>query len=93
MEIVDVLFQHTSKVFVGIPEKSKTTDLRTVKQKFFDALPKQFNRQTYLYVALQNNISSKKTADKYVTEFFENELLSRPKKDDYHKNSWLFLSV
>ena len=63
-----VLIQHAAHVFAKLPttepdtSKSNTTILC---QKFFDLLPSEFNRSTYLSVAERLHISPK-TAEKYL---------------------------
>ncbi|MBO7470007.1 MAG: DUF3987 domain-containing protein [Bacteroidales bacterium] len=63
-----VLIQHAAHVFAKLPttepdtSKSNTTVLC---QKFFDLLPSEFNRSTYLSVAERLHISPK-TAEKYL---------------------------
>ncbi len=63
-----VLIQHAAHVFAKLPatepdtSKSNTTVLF---QKFFDLLPSEFNRSTYLSVAERLHISPK-TAEKYL---------------------------
>ncbi len=48
-------------------------ELKGVKQKFYEALPGQFDRQTYLQVA-ENLEIKPKTAEKYISQFKKNLL-------------------
>ena len=48
----------------NIPSAPQTA----IKNVFFDSLPKQFNRQTYISIATGLNMNPKK-ADKYIYNF------------------------
>ncbi|MEJ7830763.1 MAG: DUF3987 domain-containing protein [Segetibacter sp.] len=82
LEIVKVLVKHASKVFAELPEEKQLPKRRNQKEKFLDALPKEFNRQAYLKIAESMNIPDK-TAEGYVGEFCKNGLLHHEKKDHY----------
>jgi hypothetical protein len=60
-----------------MPLNHKIVNYKNIKHQFLDALPNQFNRQTYLEVAKRCGIIPK-TAEKYVTDFVKNEILNRP---------------
>ena len=71
IEITRVLIQHTSRIFMDLPQSppsnpiTQTTQLR---QRFLEALPTEFDRATYLSVAQRFAIPPK-TAEKMVTAF------------------------
>lgn len=71
IEIAFTLEKHAIAVFQNLPNNN----LKGVKLKFYDALPDNFNRQGYLVVAKELNIKDK-TAEKYIGQFKENELLN-----------------
>lgn len=66
--MVKILVKHSSKVFNELLEEEKPATRKNRKQKYLDALPKNFNRQKYLEVAKNMNIPDK-TAEGYITEF------------------------
>ena len=69
IEITRVLIQHTSRIFMDLPQSppsnpiTQTTQLR---QRFLEALPSELDRATYLSVAQRFAIPPK-TAEKMVT--------------------------
>lgn len=71
LDIVFTLEKHALAVFQNLPNNN----LKGIKLKFFDALPKEFNRQGYLETAIQLGIKEK-TAEKYVTQFRNAKLLN-----------------
>jgi len=64
LDIAFTLEKHALAVFQNLPNNN----LKGVKLKFFDALPKEFNRQGYLETANQLGIKDK-TAEKYIGQF------------------------
>ena len=85
--MAQVLLQHTAHVFGNLPttepdiNKSATTILC---QKFFDILPSEFNRSTYLSAAERLNISPK-TAEKYIRKFCTSGQLQHVTYGQYSK--------
>jgi len=71
LDIVLTLEKHALAVFQNLPNNN----LKGIRLKFFDKLPKQFNRQGYLETAIQLGIKEK-TAEKYVTQFRNAKLLN-----------------
>lgn len=71
LDIVFTLEKHALAVFQNLPNNN----LKGVKLKFFEALPKEFNRQGYLGSANKLGIKEK-TAEKYISQFRETKLLS-----------------
>lgn len=71
IQIAFTLEKHAIAVFQNLPNN----DLKGVKLKFYNALPDNFNRQGYLIVAKELDIKDK-TAEKYIGQFKENDLLN-----------------
>lgn len=82
INMVKVLVKHSSKVFNELPEDEKPPSRKNRKQKFLEALPKNFNRQKYLEVAKALNVADK-TAEGYITEFAKKGLIHREMQDHY----------
>lgn len=82
ISMVKVLVKHSSKVFNELPEDEKPPSRKNRKQKFLEALPKNFNRQKYLEVAKALNVPDK-TAEGYITEFAKKGLIHREMQDHY----------
>lgn len=76
ISMVKILVKHSSKVFNELLEEEKPATRKNRKQKYLDALPKNFNRQKYLEVAKNMNIPDK-TAEGYITEFSKKGLIHR----------------
>jgi hypothetical protein len=82
LAMVRVLVKHSAKVFTELPEDVKPSPRKNRKQKFLDALPREFNRQKYLEVAKEMSIADK-TAEGYITEFAKKGLIHREQHDHY----------
>lgn len=80
--IVKVLVKHAAKVFSELPEAVQLPKRKNQKEKFLEALPKEFSRQDYLKVAVSVNIPEK-TAEGYIGEFCKKGFLHHEKKDHY----------
>lgn len=72
IEIALTLEKHAIAVFQNLPKQEK---LKGVKQKFYSALPKSFDRQGYLAVASDLSIKPK-TAEKYIGIFKKENMLN-----------------
>jgi len=70
LQIAFTLEKHAIAVFRNLPNNA----LKGIKFKFFNALPRNFNRQEYLSVAKELEIKDK-TAEKYIGQFRLNGLL------------------
>lgn len=81
LDIAFTLEKHALAVFQNLPNNK----LKGIKLKFFNALPKEFNRQGYLDTAKTLGIKDK-TAEKYITQFREANLLNH-EHNAYTKNS------
>jgi len=64
LKLAVTLEKHAIAVYQNLP----SNELKGIKQKFFEALPEQFDRQTYLKIADDMDIKPK-TAEKYITQF------------------------
>lgn len=80
--IAKVLVKHAAKVFSELPETSQIPKRKNQKEKFLEALPKEFNRQGYLNVASLFKINDK-TAEGYIADFCKKGFLHHEKKDHY----------
>lgn len=69
--IAFTLEKHAIAVFQNLPNNQ----LQGLKLNFFDLLPKEFDRQTYLQVASSLGIKEK-AAEKYIGQFRESKMLN-----------------
>ena len=82
-----VLLQHTAHVFGQLPstDTNSTRGAVTVLcQTFFDSLPSEFNRRTYLSIAERLHVAPK-TAEKYIRKFCTTGQLKHLAHDSYSK--------
>jgi len=86
LEMIKVLVKHASKVFSELPEEKQLPKRRNQKERFLDALPKEFNRQGYLNIAKKMSIPDK-TAEGYIGDFCKKGVVHHEKKDFYIKCS------
>jgi hypothetical protein len=84
MAMISTLIKHSGKVFSELPAEPSLPKQKNKKEKFLEALPKEFNRQKYLEVASVLSISVK-SAEAYITEFVKKNLVHREQKDVYLK--------
>lgn len=84
ISMIETLIMHSGKVFSELPEDHSLPKQKNKKEKFLEALPKEFNRQKYLEVASVLSISTK-SAEAYITEFVKKNLVHREQKDEYKK--------
>lgn len=82
LTIVKVLVKHAAKVFSELPAELQYPKRKTLKERFLEALPKEFSRQVYLKVAQTMKIHEK-TAEGYIGEFCKKGFLHHEKKDHY----------
>ena len=85
MEIVKVLVLHAAYIFEQLPKDTATQQPLNHKRQLLDALPAEFDRQTYLAVAKNLNIPEK-TAEKQISRFVDAGLLKRPSHGKYCKS-------
>ena len=82
-----VLLQHTANVFGQLPstDTNSTRGAVTVLcQTFFDSLPSEFNRRTYLSIAERLHVAPK-TAEKYIRKFCTTGQIKHLAHDSYSK--------
>lgn len=82
-----VLLQHTAHVFGQLPSTDTNSTRGTVTvlcQTFFDSLPSEFNRRTYLSIAERLHIAPK-TAEKYIRKFCTTGQIKHLAHDSYTK--------
>lgn len=82
-----VLLQHTAHVFGTLPaidSSSASKSQPANRQLFFDMLPHDFNRSTYLAIAAQLNIPPK-TAEKQISRLCAHGQLTRISQGNYRK--------
>jgi hypothetical protein len=84
MEIVKVLVLHAAYIFELLPKDNTTIQPLNHKRQLLDALPSEFDRQTYLSVAEKLKIPAK-TAEKQISRFVDAGLLVRPSHGCYLK--------
>ena len=85
--IARVLLQHTAHVFGQLPSTDSNATRGTVTvlcQTFFDSLPSEFNRRTYLSIAERLHIAPK-TAEKYIRKFCTTGQIKHLAHDSYSK--------
>ena len=85
--MADVLLKHTGKVFGNLPvneENSSNSGQTIIRQKFFDSLPPEFDRRTYLAIAERLNMPAK-TAEKQINRLCEKGKLKHPSHGCYSK--------
>ena len=81
-----VLLQHTAHVFGNLPstDSSSSRSLTVLCQTFFDNLPSEFNRRSYLSIAERLHIAPK-TAEKYIRKFCTSGQIKHLSHDHYGK--------
>ena len=85
--IIRVLIQHASRVFQEFPLAATLNPQRQstqLRQRFFDALPAQFDRSTYVSVAQLIGIRPK-TAEKFIAAFKKQGLILHEAQNKYRK--------
>ena len=85
--MAEVLIRHAANVFSKLPTADGTASSvgnTIVRQKFYDQLPSEFNRQTYLTVATSLGIPIK-TAEKQIARLCEKGLLIHLAQGKYGK--------
>ena len=86
--MAEVLIRHAANVFSKLPTADGTASSvgnTIVRQKFYDQLPSEFNRQTYLTVATSLGIPIK-TAEKQIARLCEKGLLKHLSQGKYGKS-------
>ena len=86
--MAEVLIRHAANVFSKLPTADGTISSvgsTIARQKFYDQLPSEFNRQTYLTVATSLGIPIK-TAEKQIARLCEKGLLKHIAQGKYGKS-------
>jgi hypothetical protein len=96
IRMAKVIVRHTREVYLEFFSFDAASDAKDgasrslakspVCRKYFENLPFEFNRKTYLATASQMNIKPK-TADKYVRNFCKLQRLVHAGYDNYRKNT------
>ena len=82
-----VLLKHTEKVYGNLPiidESTRGSGQTVIRQKFFDSLPPEFDRRTYLEIAKRLNMPPK-TAEKQISRLCEKGKLKHASHGNYSK--------
>ena len=82
--IAETLIEHAAHIFNQLPVSEQPLKRPNKKERFYEALPSQFNRQGYLEVAKQLGVNAK-TAEGYITKFKKGGMLHSDVKDSYAK--------
>jgi len=85
MEMVKVIVLHAAYFFEQIPKDTATPQTLNHKRQLLDALPTEFDLQTYLAVAKKLNIPNK-TAEKQISRFVDVGLLKCSSHGKYCKS-------
>lgn len=87
LSMVQVLLKHTAKVFESLPTSacvSALTEKSEARQTFYDQLPPDFNRESFLILAGQLKIPQR-SAERYIQTFCKEGKLVRTFQGQYRK--------
>jgi nitrogenase subunit NifH len=84
LEMVKILVQHAAKVFSALPAEKETPTTSNPRMALFQALPPQFEKQTYIALATQLQISES-TTNKWLMKFVSSNLLIKQAHGSYTK--------
>ena len=82
LQLITVLTKHSSYVYTQIAQEAYKPKPKHKKEKFLDSLPAQFNRQTYVAIALSLGITDK-SAQRYIKEFVDADIIQDGGHDKY----------
>ena len=82
LQLITVLTKHSSYVYTQIAQEAYKPKPKHKKEKFLDSLPAQFNRQTYVAIALSLGITDK-SSQRYIKEFVVADILQDDGHDKY----------
>lgn len=82
--MVKVLVVHAAHIFELLPKDTAVPQPLNHKRQLLDALPNEFDRQTYLAIAGKLKIPAK-TAEKQISRFIDAGLLVRQSHGSYSK--------
>jgi hypothetical protein len=86
LEMVKILVQHAATVFDALPAEQETPTTNNPRIALFQALPQQFDKQTYSAVATQLQIPES-TANKWLMKFVSSNLVTKQAHGSYLKKS------
>lgn len=84
LEMVKILVQHAATVFNALLAEQETQKPNNPRMALFQALPQQFDKQTYIAVAAQLQILES-TANKWLMKFVGSNLLIKQAHGSYTK--------
>jgi hypothetical protein len=84
LEMVKILVQHAATVFNALPAEQETPPTNNPRMALFQALPAQFDKQTYIAVATQLQIPES-TANKWLMKFVSSNLVTKQAHGTYSK--------
>ncbi len=84
IDLVKTMVIHAAKIHNDLPAETKHPKAPNLKQQFLEKLPKEFSRQDYLTTAQLLNIPPK-TAEKHITKFKQNGLITHYAHDKYKR--------
>lgn len=82
LKLITVLVKHSSYVYTQIAQEAYKAKPKHKKELFLERLPFQFNRQTYLSIALSLGITDK-SSQRYISEFVKAEIILSEGHDKY----------
>ncbi|MDR1553570.1 MAG: hypothetical protein LBS69_08940 [Prevotellaceae bacterium] len=82
--MVKILVQHAATVFNALPAEQETQTPNNPRMALFQALPAQFDKQTYIAVVTQLQIPES-TANKWLMKFVSSNLLTKQAHGSYTK--------
>ncbi len=87
LNIVQILIRHTTDVYEELcpPAEPPVMERNEIRTKLLEALPEQFDRNTFKETAAALNIPIR-TADRYLAKMYQDGLLDRPTYGTYSKS-------
>ena len=82
LSIIKTIVKHSSKVFNDLPVEPKIIKRMNRKERFLEALNKNFTRQDYSDIAQKIGIPVK-TAEGYITSFVKSGIIHRDAHNQY----------
>lgn len=82
LDMIRVLVKHASKVYSELPEEEQLPKRKQRQERFYEALPQEFNRKAYQEVARMQGIPDK-TAQRYIGELCKSGVLHHDGHDRY----------
>jgi hypothetical protein len=84
LEMISVLVKHSNYIFNQVSEEGKKQKPKKRKEVFFESLPAEFNRHTYLDIALGLQIGDS-TAQRMIANFVKAGVIVNYSRDHYRK--------